>query len=225
VPADSAGGRSHCRLPATAFQPSSPAIAFWLLWGYPFLVGAQGRSPADAGLLLTILTVSFMCFSPVVGQLVGRYPLRRSWMVLAVVGSSAVAWTAVLGWPGPSPFWLLVTLVVVLGANQPGSMIGFDYARSFNHTSRLGGAAGIVNMGGYAASLTTILLIGLVLNLLSAPGSTTYPPQAFDWAFAVQYPVWAVGAVQVLRYRRKARRAYHNAPELPPRELAPDLAA
>lgn len=205
----------------THFATQFPSIAFGLLWGYPFLVGAEGLSPASAGLLLTILTVSFMCCGPVVGQFVGRYPLRRSRMVLAVVGSSAIVWTAVLAWPGPAPFWLLLTLVVVMGANQPGSMIGFDYARTFNPSSRLGGAAGIVNMGGYVASLTAILLIGLVLSLFSAPGSSTYSPEAFNWAFAVQYPIWALGVVQVLRHRRKARRAYDGAPEHP--RLAAEL--
>ena len=33
-------------------------------------------------------------------------------------------------------------------------------------------------------------------------------PEALRWAFAVQYPLWALGAVQILRHRRRARRAY-----------------
>jgi MFS family permease len=195
----------------THFATQFPAIAFALLWGYPFLVVAQRLDPSTAGVLLTLLTLSFMCFGPVLGHLVGRYPLRRSRMALLVVGSSAAVWACVLLWPGPAPLWLLVTLVVVLGVNQPGSMIGFDFARSFNPASRLGTASGMVNVGGYLASLTSILLIGLVLALYPHAGGT-YDPAAFRWAFLIQYPLWALGAVQIVRYRRKARRAYGGRP-------------
>src|SRR6266511_4202010 len=192
------------------FATQFPAMSVALLWGYPFLVIAQRQSPSTAGLLLTLLTVSFMCSGPVLGHLVGRLPLRRSRLVLGVVAATAVTWTIVLLWPGPAPLWLLVLLVVVMGADQPASMIGFDFARTFNPSRRLGSATGIVNMGGYTASLATILLIGLVLTLLSTPGSP-YSPEAFRWAFAVQYPIWAVGVVQILRHRRRARRAYRGA--------------
>jgi hypothetical protein len=118
-------------------------------------------------------------------------------------------WTAVLAWPGRAPVWLLVVLVIVLGVNQPGSMIGFDHARSFNPVARIGTATGIVNVGGHLASLTGILLIGLVLALPVAGGAGDgYDPAAFRWAFLVQYPLWMLGVVQIIRYRRQARRAY-----------------
>ena len=51
---------------------------------------------------------------------------------LTVVGASALTWTVVLTWPGPAPLALLVVLVLVLATNGPGSMIGFDYARTEN---------------------------------------------------------------------------------------------
>jgi MFS family permease len=206
----------------THFVTQFPSMAFGLLWGYPFLVTAQGLSPQAAGLLLTVLTMSFMCFGPVLGHLVSRFPLRRSRMVIGIVVATAIAWTAVLAWPGRAPFWLLLTLVVVMGANLPGSMIGFDFARTFNTPRRLGSASGIVNMGGFLASLSTVLLIGFVLSLFSEPGSANYPPEAFTWAFAVQYPIWALGLTQVLRHRRRARRAYGGAPE---RAAVPSMAA
>jgi MFS family permease len=197
----------------THFATQFPAIAFVLLWGYPFLVVGQGLDPGTAGALLSVVTVSFMISGPALGVLVGRYPLRRSQMALVIVAASATVWTAVLAWPGHAPLWLLVLLVVVLGVNQPGSMIGFDHARSFNPAERLGTATGIVNVGGHVASLSCILAIGVVLAIYPhAEGA--YAPEAFRWAFLVQYPLWAVGAVQVLRYRRKARRTYDNAPAL-----------
>ncbi|WP_440100290.1 MFS transporter [Streptosporangium sp. H16] len=175
--------------------------AFLLLWGYPFLVQGQGLAPATAGVLLTTLTLCGMVCGPLLGYLAGRFPFHRSRMVLIVIGTTAGAWTAVLFWPGRAPFWLLVALVVVLAANGPGSMIGFDYARTFNPATRIGAATGIVNGGGFVASVVVIALIGVTLDLLGDTGL-----DSFRWALATQYPIWALGAVQVVRYRGKARR-------------------
>jgi MFS family permease len=174
----------------------SSAAAFTILWGYPFLVQGQGLSPRTAGLLLTTITVLSMICGPLLGFLAGRFPLRRSWMVLTVIGGTAGAWTLVLLWPAPVPLWLLVLLMVALATNGPGSMIGFDYARTFNPAERIGVATGIVNGGGFVASMSVIALIGVSMDLQGD----------YRWAFAVQYPVWILGAVQVLRYRTRARR-------------------
>ncbi|GAA4181785.1 MFS transporter [Streptosporangium oxazolinicum] len=177
------------------------AASFLLLWGYPFLVRGQGLTPATAGVLLTTLTLCGMACGPLLGYLAGRFPFHRSRMVLIVIGTTAGAWTAVLVWPGRAPLWLLVALVVVLAANGPGSMIGFDYARTFNPATRIGAATGIVNGGGFVASVSVIALIGVTLDLMGDNGLDD-----FRWAFAAQYPIWALGAVQVIRYRGKARR-------------------
>jgi len=190
----------------THFGTQFAAMAFALLWGFPFLTIAQDLSPAAAGTLLSILTLSFICGGPVLGHLVGRHPLSRSRMALTIIAATAAAWTAVLLWPGPAPMWLLVALVVILGWNQPGSMIGFDHARSFNPGHRLSTATGIVNMGGHVASLACILLIGVLLEVIRHTGGTD--AAALRWAFVVQYPLWLLGAWQILRYRRRARQTY-----------------
>ena len=77
--------------------------------------------------------------------------LRRSTMVLLISAATAAAWAAVLLMPGRSPLWLLAGLVVVLAIGGPGSMIGFDFARTFNPAHRMGTATGIVNVGGFIA--------------------------------------------------------------------------
>jgi len=186
------------------FVTQFPAVAFALLWGYPFLVTGQGLSPAAAGALLTLLVLAAMACGPLLGLLTGRFPFHRSRLVLGIVGVSALGWTAVLAWPGQAPLWLLVLLILAMSPNTPGSMIGFDYARSFNPAARIGRASGIVNVGGFTASLVVIVLVGLVLDALTAAGaeaSTT----AFRWAFAVQFPIWLLGTIQVWRWRRRAR--------------------
>jgi MFS family permease len=178
---------------------------FALLWGYPFLVVGQGLGPGAAAGLLTLLVLVGMAVGPLLGRLCGRWPLRRSVLVFSILGATALAWTVVLAWPGRAPLPLLVVLVVVLGTNGPGSMIGFDYARTENPAERLGSASGVVNVGGFVASLLTILAIGAVLDLLTPGASTDYSLDAFRAAFAVQYVFWAIGLIGVLRHRRELR--------------------
>ena len=178
---------------------------FMLLWGYPFLVVGQGLAPGTAAALLTLLVVVGMAFGPLLGLVIGSWPLRRSSVVLAVVAATVVTWTVVLAWPGRAPLALLVLLALVLGTNGPASMIGFDYARTENPAARLGSASGVVNVGGFVASLLAMLGIGVVLDLLTPGGSTDWSLGAFKAAFAVQYAVWALGAYQVWRYRQRVR--------------------
>jgi hypothetical protein len=142
---------------------------------------------------------------PLFGRLCGYWPLRRSVLVFAILGSTAGVWTAVLLWPGRAPLSLLVLLVVVLGTNGPGSLIGFDYARTENPAQRMGSASGVVNVGGFVASLVTILAVGAVLDLLTPGASAAYGLGAFRAAFAVQYALWAVGLLGVVLNRRRLR--------------------
>lgn len=171
----------------------SSMAAFLLLWGYPFLLRDQGLSPNAAGALLTTVTVVSLACNPLFGWIAGRWPHRRWWMILGIVASTATVWTAVLLWPGPSPLWLLVLLMAVLATNGPGSVIGFDFARSHNPAERIGVATGIVNGGGFMVTVALLGLIGVGLDLHGD----------FRWALAVQYPIWALGVFQVVRLRQR----------------------
>ena len=99
----------------------------------------------------------------------------------------------------------IVLLVVVVGVGGPASMVGFDLGRSFNPPDRLGAATGIINQGGFVASLLLVVAIGLVLDWRTPGASTDYAPGAFRWAMSVQYVLWAVGLTQIWRYRRRTR--------------------
>ncbi|KAB1109599.1 MFS transporter [Micromonospora aurantiaca] len=190
----------------THFVTQFSGSVFALLWGYPFLVQGQGFSPTAAAGLLTVMTMVTLVCGPVLAHLCARYPFHRSVLVFAITAATAGMWAVVLAWPGRAPHALLVALVVVLAVNGPGSMIGFDYARSFNPVHRIGSATGIVNVGGFAASIALILAVGVVLDLATPAGHDAPPLSAFRWAFAVQFLLWVLGAAQVLRYRNAARR-------------------
>jgi MFS-type transporter involved in bile tolerance (Atg22 family) len=76
-------------------------------------------------------------------------------------------------------------------------MLGFDFARPANPPERQGTASGITNMGGFVASMTTLLAIGM---LLDATGDD------YTVAFSVVFVLQAFGVAQILRLRKQAAR-------------------
>ncbi|GAA4365570.1 MFS transporter [Nocardioides caricicola] len=188
------------------FSTQFSATALSLLWGYPFFVRGEGLSSGTAGALLTVMVLAVMCAGPILGWLVGAHPWHRSTTVLAIVSVIAGVWTVVLAWPGNAPLWLLVVLAVVVGVGGPASMIGFDLGRTSNPAERFASATGIINQGGFLASLVLVITIGLILDWRTPGDSDAYPPEAFRWAMSAQYVLWALGLTQVYRYRVKTRR-------------------
>jgi MFS family permease len=173
---------------------------FVFMWGVPYLVQAQGLGRTEASALMTLFVVATVVLAPFMGLFASRHPLRRSWLVLTVIGLTVLTWTVVLSLASPAPTWLLVLLVVVLGAGAPGSVVGFDFARTFNPRQSLGIAQSLVNLGGFTATLLVLQLVGWVMQ---AAGGYTF--EAFRVAWLVQYPVWALATVGVLVERRRAR--------------------
>lgn len=186
------------------FTSQFGATVFGLLWGFPFLVSGQGLSRGMASALLMVMTGWIVVAGPVLGRLVTRHPYRRSQIVLVVVAASALAWAVVLLWPGQAPLWLLVVLVCVVATGGPASMVGFELARTLAPVSAVGRTNGLVNIGGFTASLLTLWLIGVVLDVVEPAGPTAYDLADFRIAMSVQYVLWAVGCVQIVRYRRRS---------------------
>jgi len=182
---------------------------FAMTWGYPFLISAQGLSAATVASLMSLYVAGAIGAGPLIGRFVARHPLRRSTMVLILVAATAAAWGAVLLYPGRSPLWLLAVLIVVLAIGGPGSMIGFDFARTFNPAHRIGTATGIVNVGGFFAALMAIYLIGAVLDVLNSTGFSRgelYGLEPFRIALCVHFLLLCVGSFAMLVVRRKVRR-------------------
>ncbi|MEV6314085.1 MFS transporter [Streptomyces sp. NPDC051776] len=180
------------------FTTQFPAMVFLLLWGMPFLVEAQGLSRAAAGELLTLVVLSNMVIGLVHGQVIARHHRARMPLALGTVGVTALTWGTALFWPGGhAPMWLLVTLCAALGGCGPASMIGFDFARPANPPERFGTASGIVNMGGFTASMVTLMAIGVLLDLTSG---------RYQVAFASVFVLEAFGITQILRLRGRAHR-------------------
>ncbi|SMG37106.1 Nitrate/nitrite transporter NarK [Agreia pratensis] len=190
------------------FVSQSSGTVFTIFWGFPFLVSAVGLDRGAAAAFLVVIVISGMVAGPILGILSARFPLRRSNLVLGITAALGFVWAGVLLWPGVPPIWLIAILTVTLGIGGPGSLIGFDFARSFNPARSLGSANGVVNVGGFMASFVMLFLIGVILDVQYDAGLSTalYSMDAFRLAFSIQYVVIGGGVLFLLRARRRTRR-------------------
>lgn len=185
------------------FTLQFPGTVFGLLWGYPAMVHGLGYSPELAAGLLPVLMLAGLVAGPFVGLLAARFPVRRSNLVLLIAGGAFAAWTIVLLWPGTPPFWLVLGLLIATGGTTIASNIGFDFARTFNPHHSFGSASGIVNVGGFTASFTAMLIIGLLLDAAEGAGLREW--EAYRMAFWTFPAMVALGSVGVLIARRRTR--------------------
>jgi MFS family permease len=167
-----------------------------LLWGFPFLVSGQGRTPAEVSGLLTVNVVAAIVAGPVVGHVSGHRPERRLLLVAVVTGAIGLAWVGVLLPAEPLPLWALAVFMAVIAIGGPTALIGLDIARSHNPRERMGTAVGFANAGGFVGALATMLGVGLVLDARGPAGAgVTYPLADYRVALAFAGVTWLVGVV------------------------------
>jgi MFS family permease len=168
-------------------------------------VGAEGLSRAAASSILTIFVLTNASLGPVIGVIAYRKPHWQSGLVVGVPLASMLAWTAVMIYPTPAPFWLLVLLAIVLGVGGPTSMLAFDYTRVHVRREELGAANGFVNIGGFLAGFVMMALIGFGLDLANTGGNreTLYSASNFRAVLWVQFIVVGLGLAAFLREKHR----------------------
>jgi len=193
----------------THFTTAFMINTFMMTWGYPFLVEGQGLDSALASGMMSIFVVVAVVLGPVLGALTARRAEHRSNYALGIIGLMLAMWAVVLCWPGQAPLWVLIVLMISVAAGGPASVIGFDFARTFNPPRVLGTATGLVNTGGFIGAFITIYVIGFILDMLNkANGSSgeLYNLGSFRIALSFQFVMAALGITFMLIERRKARR-------------------
>lgn len=177
---------------------------FLLMWGYPFLVQGEGLTTGQAGALFSLSVAVAIVSGPVIGELTGRHPTRRSLMVLAVAVAGLAGWLIVLVPSTPRPLWQLAVFVVLISFGGPTSLIGLDIAASYAPAERMGSATGVANAGGFIGAVVVMLAVGVVLDHRTGGA----PAQLADYRAAmwVVVAVWVVGVVAVLVSRDRVRR-------------------
>ncbi|MDO5500495.1 MAG: MFS transporter, partial [Propionibacteriaceae bacterium] len=161
------------------------ALTFALMWGFPYLLEGEGRSPATTGALFTVFVLGSVVAGPVIGHLTRRHPMRRSTLAMLAALAGIVPWLVVFAWPGPAPMWLLVVLVLGLSIAGPGSGVGLDHGRTFNPPQRMGTASGLVVMAGFTSVLLAILAVGVALDVITGG----QPPTLADYRLALAFQI------------------------------------
>ncbi len=119
------GGRRVLRDVTGAWRLPAGRLAFWVhlstmagptafavLWGFPYLTQALGYRPATASSLLLILVVGGLVANLVIGPLLGRRPAIRGPLAVAVALSCLTGWLTLILWPGGTPPFAVVLVVV-----------------------------------------------------------------------------------------------------------------
>lgn len=193
----------------THFTTAFMINTFMMTWGYPFLVEGQGLDSSLASGLMSVFVVVAVVLGPMLGALTARHAEHRSNYALGIVGAMLILWAVVLLWPGQAPLWVLIILMITVAAGGPASVIGFDFARTFNSPRVLGTATGLVNTGGFIGAFVTIYVIGFILDMLNKVDDSSgelYNLGAFRIALSFQFVMAGLGVTFMLIERRKARR-------------------
>jgi hypothetical protein len=184
------------------FGLMTPFVTMTALWGYPWLVEAQGVPRGTAASWLAFSVVALAVAAPVVGRLGGRGPYMQVRMALVTGTLLVIAWTAVLGWPGARPpHALILAALAISGVGSAVSVVAFMLARAGNPEHMAGSATGLVNCGGFLAGSVAILAAGL---LLGHDGRTAV---AFQHALLPMLGFTALSLLQITRLRFQAVRA------------------
>ncbi|MFJ8818388.1 MULTISPECIES: MFS transporter [Amycolatopsis] len=186
----------------THFTLMGAFVTFTAVLGQPYLVHAQGRTPAAASALLTVVVGGFVLAGTFAGQLASRRPGVRGPMVAWAAVVSVACWAVLVVVPGPLPVAVLGPVLFLIGAAGAVSMLAFDLARSANHGHQAGVASGVANMGGFTFAVVAELGAGLLLDELLRHGVAG--PLAYRLSFLVALAMGLTGTVRLLTLHKHA---------------------
>ncbi|MGW4592017.1 MFS transporter [Amycolatopsis thermoflava] len=186
----------------THFTLMGAFVTFTAVLGQPYLVHAQGRTPAAASALLTVVVGGFVLAGTFAGQLASRRPGVRGPMVAWAAVVSVACWAVLVVVPGPLPVAVLGPVLFLIGAAGAVSMLAFDLARSANHGHQAGVASGVANMGGFTFAVVAELGAGLLLDELLRHGVAG--PLAYRLSFLVALVMGLAGTVRLLTLHKHA---------------------
>jgi MFS family permease len=183
------------------FSCMAAATPFAVLWGHPYLVEGAGFSETAASRLLLIGVLAIGVATPVIGAVTGRWPVLRIPLSLGVCAVTIALLLTVVVALGDHPDKAFVAVAfVLLLLGMPASMTAFAVARDYNPARTLGTASGVVNVGGFVATVVVAVCFGAVLDL---QGGTD--PRAMRFALLVLVTVQFFGLSRLAVWYRRVR--------------------
>ncbi|MBV7363855.1 MFS transporter [Actinomycetaceae bacterium TAE3-ERU4] len=191
----------------THFTLMFPLAVFTLMWGSMFMRQGLGLNNGQVALALVITTVAGIPAGLIIGALVAWFPHRRLYLIFATIAVVFIAWALVLASPHPLGSSAIYLLCIVLGVAAPVSNIGFDFVRTSTRNELLGTGSAFANMGGFAASVVNIQIIGYLLDYHSH-SSGKYVYADYRFALSFQLLMLIFGAVMILVFRYIGKRKW-----------------
>lgn len=180
----SAWSRKETRLGFFMHQSTMTAgTVVSLVWGYPYLTEGLGYSDAAAASLLSVYVAGNLVASLVIGPLAGRRPQWRTALGLGVAVVCLLGIATLVLWPGGRPpVGVIGAVFALLASGVPGSQIGFHLARDYNTPRAMATATGVVNAGGFLASMVVAIVVGVLVDLSAGGAPATLTD--YRWALA-----------------------------------------
>jgi MFS family permease len=184
------------------FACMSTTTALAVLWGHPYLVDGLGFSTtaASATLLVSVVTAGVSIVA--IGWLTSLRPVLRVPLAMAFCVLTLAGWAVVLLQPPADvSHGYAAALVCFSAIGGPASSIAFALARDYNGPAVVGTASGLVNVGGFLATILAATAAGAVLDVAGTS------PADYRWAIASMLGVQVFGTAQMARWYLRARAA------------------
>lgn len=174
-----------------------------VMWGVPFLTQGHDLPSATVSMLLTVQVLVGMSLGPVMGTLSGRFPQHRIRLVAVTMCVFVALWVVTLAVPGTHSAAGMLPLACALGLGGAISGLGFDVARTGVRPMSVGTATGLVNVGGFGGGLLSVLLVGVLLDVLAPDGTPDLGD--FRLALASQGILLLIGVIGLAVAARRMR--------------------
>jgi len=165
-------------------------IAFFGLWGVPYLTQVYGLSRIQAANVISLLAIGLGVGAPVVGWISDRWRRRRRLPFVTLIAIYALCWTPLVLPPDfRLPMEQLAIVFFIMGLASAGVVLVWSCVREVNDPERVGITIGFCNLPMFLAFALLQWVMGVILDagwtgLISA-GARIYPPEAYRAAFTV----------------------------------------
>lgn len=191
---------------AWLFLDSGVFFSFAGLWAGPFLGHVHGHRPAEAGTVLSMVSVGLVTGGPLMSSLSTRiFKSRKKTLVFCALGLCCL--TATLSWGmhhvlGP---WLFVLFYLfgVFGGAAPA--VAFTTAKELFPISLAGTALGIMNIFPFVGGAVFQPLLGMILEHHGRDASGAFTSEGYGAAFTALFATSAVLLVVCLALKETYR--------------------
>jgi sugar phosphate permease len=149
-------------------------VGFIGSWAVPYGMHVYGMTRSDASQLIMIGLFGAIIGAPLTSWISSRLDsIKLPYVVVHIIGF--LGWITFLLYSGKPPYFLLVTLFLIMGYGNGASALTFAVIRKSFDIKEVGVVSGFANMGGFLSAVLLPSIFGKVLDHFhTAPSSVGY---------------------------------------------------